>query len=142
VQDALARWRYDAIHSAPGMLFAGVRAKNGRWLSLIGGRRHMQVTEIDCQMNLAGLPRYSLSTVMRSYLLEHEVALGTRRLAFTGGTPHSMRHSLVPVEAVDVIALRRSASARMLRTFARWIFPEQNFLGQALQDGHLRLARE
>jgi hypothetical protein len=118
-------------------MFAGVRARNGRWLSLIGGRRHMQVTEIDWQMNLAGLPRYSLSTVMRSFVLEHEVGLGTTRLAFTGGTPHPMRHSFVCVDAVDVIALRRSASGWLLRRLAWWLFPEKNFLGQALRDRQL-----
>jgi hypothetical protein len=142
VPNAVASWRYDAVHSAPGMLFAGVRTKNGRWLSLIGGRRHMRLTEIDWQVNLAGLPRYSLSTVMRSYLLEHEIALGTRQLAFTGGTPHSMRHSFVSVDALDVIALRRSVSARILRRFAPWIFPEKNFLGQALQDQRLPWVHE
>jgi hypothetical protein len=137
VSDDLAAWRYDAIQRTPGTMFAGVRARNGRWLSLIGGRRHMQVTEIDWQMNLAGLPRYSLSTVMRSFVLEHEVGLGTTRLAFTGGTPHPMRHSFVCVDAVDVIALRRSASGWLLRRLAWWLFPEKNFLGQALRDRQL-----
>lgn len=137
VSDDLAAWRYRAIQSTPGTLFAGVRASNGRWLSLIGGRRHMNVTEIDWQMNLAGLPRYSLSTVMRSYVLEHEVELGTTRLAFTGGTPHPMRHSFVCVDAVDVIALRRSTSGWLLRRLARWLFPEENFLSQALRDDQL-----
>jgi hypothetical protein len=137
VPDALAAWRYDAIQRTPGTMFAGVRAGNGRWLSLIGGRRHMQVTEIDWQMNLAGLPCYSLSTVMRSYVLEHEVELGTKRLAFTGGTPHSMRHSFVCADVADVIALRRSKKAWMLRRLARWVFPEKNFLGQALRDEQL-----
>lgn len=137
VSEALTRWRYESIQGRPGMLFAGVKEPGGRWLSLIGGRRHSGVTEIDWQVNLAGLPRYSLSTVMRSYLLEHEVALGTTKLAFTGGTPHSMRHSFVSVDAADVIALRRSAIAWLLRRFAHKIFPHNNFLGLALRDEEL-----
>jgi hypothetical protein len=137
VTDELAAWRYDSIQRMPGTFFAGIRTSNGRWLSLIGGRRHMQVTEIDWQVNLAGLQRYSLSTVMRSYLLEHEIDLGTKQLAFTGGTPHSMRHSFESVEAVDLIALRLSKRAWMLRRLARWVFPEKNFLGQALRDKEL-----
>jgi hypothetical protein len=141
VSDKLARWRYESIQRTHGTLFAGVSAPSGRWLSLIGGRRHNGSTEIDWQINLAGLPRYSLSTVMRSYLVEHEIELGTTKLAFTGGTPHSMRHSFVSVDAVDVIALRRSSRAWMLRRFARWIFPETNFLGLALRDPQLPWAR-
>jgi hypothetical protein len=101
----------------------------------------MRVTEIDWQMNLAGLPRYSLSTVMRSYILQHEVELSTEKLTLTGGTPHSMRHSLECVDAMDIVALRRSPIAWMLRRMARWVFPEQNFLGHALRDQHLRWSR-
>jgi hypothetical protein len=141
VPDGLARWRYESIQRTPGTLFAGVRTPSRRWLSLIGGRRHNRSTEIDWQINLAGLPRYSLSTVMRSYLLEHEIDLGTTKLVFTGGTPHSIRHSFVSVDAVDVIALRHSSRARMLQRFARWIFPETNFLGHALRDEQLPWAR-
>ena len=136
--EAIAAWRYDAIQRTPNSLFAGVRARDGRWLSLIGGRRHSPVTEIDWQMNLAGLPRYSLSTVMRSYILEHEIELGIREIVFIGGTPHSMRHSFVCRDAVDVIVQRRSVNAWLLRLLSRWIFPEKNFLGQALRDKDMR----
>lgn len=141
VPDSLAAWRYDSTHRTPGTLFAGVKAQNGRWLSLIGGRRHMQVTEIDWQVNLAGLPRYSLSTVMRSYILQHEVELGTEKLVFVGGTPHSMQHSFDSVDAVDVVALRRSPVGWILRRMSRWILPVQNFLGHALRDEQLRWIR-
>jgi hypothetical protein len=141
VSEALARWRYGAVQKTPGTLFGGVRTPGGRWLSLIGGRRRNGLTEIDWQINLAGLPRYSLSTVMRSYLLEHEIEVGTRKLAFTGGTPHSMRHSFVCVDAVDMIALRRSRRAWLLQTIAHWVLPENNFLGQALRDPQLPWAQ-
>jgi hypothetical protein len=86
---------------------------------------------------MAGLPRYSLSTVMRSYTLEYEIGLGTEWLAFTGGTPHSMRHSFLHVDAADVIAVRRSTAGLALRRFASWIFPEKNFLRSALEDEQL-----
>jgi hypothetical protein len=141
VTEELASWRYDAIQRTAGSLFCGVRSREGRWLSLIGGRRYMRVTEIDWQMNVAGLPRHSLSTVMRAYMLDYEVNLGTRRLAFTGGTPHPMRHSFVCVDAVDVIALRHSPDGWLLRMLARWLFPPGNFLSQALRDKQLRWGR-
>jgi hypothetical protein len=134
VPAALANWRYDAFSGSPGMLFAGVRASDGRWLSLIGGRRHRQITEIDWQINLDGLPRLSLSTVMRAYLLEHEVGLGTETLMFSGGTPHSMRHSFACVDVVDAMVLRQSAGARLLRALAPAVLPRRNFIAQALRD--------
>jgi hypothetical protein len=85
-------------------------------------------------MNLAGLPRCSLSTVMRSYVLEHEIELGNRQLAFTGGTPHSIRHSFACMDVTDVIAVRGSTAGWLLRRLARWTIPENNFLGQTLRD--------
>jgi hypothetical protein len=134
VPEAEAAWRYACLQGLPGRMFTGVQAADGRWLSLIAGCRHDGVTEIDWQMNQADLPRYSLSTVMRSYLLEHELALGTKRLIFKGGTPHSMRHSLLGSRTVDLIVVRRSVRAWLLWKLSRWIFPKSNFLSNVLQD--------
>jgi hypothetical protein len=136
--ESLTEWRY-GFHGRTtpedGTMFAGIRAADGRWLSLIGGRRHGSTTEIDWQMNLAGLPRYSLSTVMRAYLLDHEIALGTRRLMFPGGTPHPMRNALGSSRITDIVAVRRrSARAWLLGRLSRWIFPETNLLHTALRD--------
>jgi hypothetical protein len=135
--DDVAAWRYQSMAQLPDPIFHGLRSADGRWLSLVGGRRQADAVDIDWQMNLAGLPRYSLSTVMRAFLLEYEIAQGTRKLLFEGGTPHSMRHSFACTDAVDVIVERRCAKAWLLRRFARWIFPEKNFLGQALRDKDL-----
>ncbi|HEV2620247.1 MAG TPA: hypothetical protein VGU23_09970, partial [Acidobacteriaceae bacterium] len=135
--EAWARWRYDSAQNGDGAMFAGMRARDGRWLSLIGGRRYGETLYIDWQMNLAGLARYSLSTVMRSYALEHETELGMKRMVFTGGTPHPMRHSFTCVNAMDLVAVRRSLPGRMLRWMARGGQPE-NFLLQALRDEDLR----
>src|ERR1035438_4053551 len=96
-------------------VFCGVRAADGRWLSLVGGRRRPGAVALDWQMNLAGLQRYSLCTAMRAFLLEYEIAQGTRRVFFEGGTPHSMRHSFACTDVVDIIVQRRSASAWLLR---------------------------
>jgi hypothetical protein len=135
--EADAAWRYDCLGKLPGSMFAGVKARDGRWLSMVGGRRHEGVTEIEWQMNRAGLPRYSLSTVMRSYLLEQEVALGTTRIMFQGGTTHSMRHALIGSNVVDILVVRRSPLAWLVRQFARRLFPESNFLGKVLRDNDL-----
>jgi hypothetical protein len=135
--DADAGWRYDCLGGVTGRMFAGVRAADGQWLSLVGGRRHDGTTEIQWQMNRGGLPRYSLSTVMRAYLLEHEVARGTEKLTFQGGTPHSMRNSLMRSEVLDVLVVRRSLPAWLLLRLARWVFPQSNLLAKVLRDERL-----
>jgi hypothetical protein len=136
-EEATVEWRYDLLERTGRheTMFAGVRAADGRWLSLIGGRRDGLTTEIDWQINLAGLARYSLSTVMRAFLLEDEIARGTQRLWFEGGTPHPMRHSFAVGEATDLLWIRAgSVRAWALQRFARWIFPEKNFLRAALRE--------
>jgi hypothetical protein len=132
-----AAWRYQCIGDLPGSMFAGVRAADGRWLSLIGGRRYEGITGIAWQMNRAGFPRYSLSTVMRSCLIEHEVALGTAIMSFEGGTTHSMRHALIGSDVRDILVVRRSPLARLVRQFATHLFPESNFLRKVLRDKDL-----
>jgi hypothetical protein len=135
---AIAAWHYEATRCLVNPVFCGVRTADGRWLSLIGGRRRPGAVDIDWQMNLAGLPRYSLSTATRAFLLEDEIARGTAKLFFEGGTPHPMRHSFASTGVVDVIMQRRSASVWLLRALSRWIFPRRNFLAQTLRDKSLR----
>jgi hypothetical protein len=134
IPDAEALWRYECLMATPNRVFAGVRASDGRWLSVVAGRRNGGVTEIEWQMNREDLARHSLSTVMRSYLLEHEVEFGTRKMVFLGGTPHAMQHSLALSEAGDVLMVRRSVRARLLCCLCRWVFPQPNFLRGMLLD--------
>jgi hypothetical protein len=133
-----ACWRYELFRRAETddrVLLCGLRGRDGQWLSLIGGRRNGTTTEIDRQLNRAGLPRFSLCTAMRAFLLEHEIARGTKRLVFEGGTPHPMRFAFTNGQTVDLLAVRRhSARAWLLRRFAARIFPEKNFLRGALKD--------
>jgi hypothetical protein len=73
--------------------------------------------------------------VMRAFLIEHEIARGTRKLIYRGGTPHSMRFAFTAAELTDLLAVRRwSGRAWALKKFSRLIFPEKNFLGAALRE--------
>lgn len=132
VPDDVASWRYNSARSVAGGLFAGLRAANGEWLSVLGCRHFHPVTAIDWQMNRNDLSAYSLSTVMRSYLLEYEVTRGTTLLLFEGGTPHSMRSCFLTDRVVDLIAMRSSVPALLLRRYVRSILPEKNSLVEAL----------
>jgi hypothetical protein len=138
VADELATWRFDRLARMPEMNCAGIRSRDGRWLSLVGCLRCQGTTEIVWQMNRAGMPRYSLSTAMRFYLLQHEIAIGVRKLEFEGGTPHSMRHSFVFAPVLDKIVLRKSLRGWLLRRFASRLLPENNVIREALQDGELQ----
>ncbi len=74
VPDNVSVWRYETAAKISGGFMVGVISGNGEWLSLLGGRRHHGVTEIGWQMNRESLEEYSLSNVMRSYLIEHEIS--------------------------------------------------------------------
>ena len=134
VEDRVMARRYEDLSRFPESFCVGLRAEDGRWLSLMAGRRHHGNTEVDWQLNRAGMERFSLGTAVRSYFLENEVALRTKRLYFEGGTPHTMRHSLVTEEAVDIIALRPSWDVRLMSAFARSRFAKKNFLMLTLAD--------
>lgn len=143
--EEVANWRFDLIEqrlNSPNVLFCGLQAADGSWVSLAGGRRNDRTTEIDWQVNLTGFPRYSLCTVMRSYIIENEIARGAERLVFEGGTSHPMRFGFTEEETTDLLAVRRlSVRAWILKTLSRWIFPQKNFLGAALRHFHTEVPR-
>jgi hypothetical protein len=126
--------RYKSTKSTEGFFCVGLSRTDGQWISLLGGRRHHGVTEVDWQMNRGGLAKYSVGTVIRSYLIEHEIAIGMEKLFFEGGTPHSMRHSFLSEEAMDIVVMNRSLPVFLLRRFAKWLRPEKNFLLQTLMS--------
>ena len=133
IRDRDMQRRYDDLAKIPDSFCVGMRSGDGRWLSLIGGRRHHGWTEVDWQVNRAGFDRLSLGTAMRCYFLEHEVSLRTKRLYFEGGTPHTMRHSLRTEKAVDIIALRPSKLLKIFGALTRTL-GRQNFLLQTVTN--------
>jgi hypothetical protein len=138
VSDELAAWRYDAMKLFPDCLFLGLRDKNGQWLSIIGGRHHQNGTYVEWQMNRADMTAFSLGTLMRSHLLEHEVKRGSKRLYLVGGTSHSMKFAFGTEHFVDLVTLRRALPAFLLRRFARPLMLEKTFLVQTIADPKLK----
>ena len=138
VPDALAKWRYRSLGTLINPFLRGIRDGNGRWLSLVGGRRQCGFAEIDWQMNRADLPQYSLSTVLRSYLLEHEVREGSSRLYIEGGTPHPIGRSFVSGHVNELTLKRSSPYVELMEKFSRRPFLAKNHLAQTLQDPDLR----
>jgi hypothetical protein len=118
----VAGWRYDSLKELKEPVFMGIKDGDGRWLSMLGGRRHGDRSEILWQMNRSGLATSSLGTVMRSYYIEHEIAHGSRRMYIEGGTPHPIKYSFVPEELTDLVVMRRTLAAKAIQMVARrWI---------------------
>jgi hypothetical protein len=133
----VASWRYHSLKDLERPLFMGIKDSAGRWLSLLGGRRHHDGTEILWQMNRSGLSAYSLSIVMRSYFMEHEIAHGMRKLYMEGGTAHPMRFSFVNDKVTDLVVVRRSRLGLVVPTLAHLFIKPDNELALMLLDKSL-----
>jgi hypothetical protein len=133
----VASWRYDSLKNIGTPLFMGIKDGQGRWLSLLGGRRTRAGTEILWQMNRAGKSPYSLSIVMRSYFMEHEIAHGMTKLYMEGGTGHPMRFSFVNDKVTDLVVVRRSALGLLLPKLARYLIKPDNELALMLFEKSL-----
>jgi hypothetical protein len=126
--------RYDACFDTPDFFISGLRDQKGEWLSIVGGYRNHEFINIYWQMNLHAVPAYSISTVMRSFLIEHAVSCGARRLYMEGGTSHSMQFSFVPEIVNDILVLRKSPIGTLLARSAKYLLQEDNFLSQLLDN--------
>jgi hypothetical protein len=115
----------------------GIRDRNGRWLSLLGARRFNGSAEILWQMNREGLHHNSLSLVMRSYFLEHEIARGATRFYVEGGIYHPIRHSFQTATITDLAVIRPGPVARLARRFGRSLISDSNELAEMLFDPEL-----
>ena len=133
VTNSVLKRRFETL-KFPGFFCVGLQQADGNWLSLVGGRRNHRVTEIDWQINRQELAKYSIGTVIRSHLIEVEIARGTEKLLFEGGTPHTMRHSFLSEEAMDIVVMKRSLFVFLLRKYAMWPRLKKNFLLQTLID--------
>lgn len=127
------RWRLRAHALLQDPFLMGIKDGAGRWLSVVGGRRYNGTTEILWQMNRNDLPLSSLSTVMRSYYMEHEIERGMKYLAVEGGTPHAMVNSFVQRDIYDIVLLRKPLLSPVRAIMAHRV-PADNLLLEILKD--------
>ncbi len=141
VTDEVSDIRYNALSNSPNSFLSGIRDKDGNWLSIAGGQKNHGAIEVYWQMNLASRPAYSLSTVLRSFLIEYEISCGTKKFLIEGGTPHPMRFSFAREIVSDVIVRRTSVYANLVTLAAKYIFPylfPKNFVAQLLSCRELQ----
>ena len=120
--------QYQSACQLPGGFLLGLRTRQGKWLSLIGGWRQKDVTVLHWQMNATGYEKFSVGTAMRSYFLQHEVERGTKKLIYYGGTPHSMRNSFEREEVTDLLVRRRSLRSAALLGAVRLLASLRSFV--------------
>jgi hypothetical protein len=123
------RLQYESACSLPGGFMLGLRNRDGKWLSLIGGWRQGDVTVLHWQMNAAGYEKLSIGTAMRSYFLEHEVSRGAKRLIYYGGTPHSMGNSFEREDVTDLLVRRSSLGSAALHGALRLLASMRSHVG-------------
>jgi hypothetical protein len=132
VSQSIAAWRLHALRGLDDPILMGIHDREGRWLSILGGRRIGNSSEIFWQLNRDGLQHLSLSLVLRSYFLEHEIQRGANRFYIEGGTSHPIRFSFRQTQLTDLAVLRHSLRARLAHQLARWRVNRENELAAML----------
>ena len=132
VQDEVAAWRLSSLKNFDDPILMALRDRDGCLLSVIGGRRMNGESEIFWQMNRADLRSHSLSLVMRTYFLEHEVTRAATRVYFDGGSAQSISNSFTRGSVTDLAVIRRTPVAFLARKLARRVIPYDNELGRLL----------
>ncbi len=136
IDTSTLQWRMRVLYALQAPFLVGLKDREGQWLSVLAGRRFGDTAEILWQMNRAGFPSHSLGTVMRSYCMEHELEHGAKRLQVEGGTFHSMHHSFVKEDILDLVVVR-SAARRILRGLVNRFIPADNSLAELLKSKDL-----
>jgi hypothetical protein len=113
--------RFCAARDLNGGFLVALRRRQGELLSIVGGWRQGTTTVMHHQMNASGYERYSLSTAMRSFLLESEIERGTKSLIFYHGTNHSMSHAFETEFTRDFVVRRKSVRAGVMARMAKFL---------------------
>ncbi len=117
--------RHSLLREIPDFFCMGMHLPDGRWLSLLSGWRRNRVTYVDLQMNDKHFKRESLSAVMRTLMLEHEIACEQELIHFVGGTSLLLRRYCQPSEShTDAFLLRPCLRATLFHMMVPWMKPE------------------
>jgi len=109
-------WRLEAaLQKTPGHFAMGLQAASGDWLSYVTGWRGADATYIEWQINSDHHENASLSTVMRSYLLEHEVERQSPAVVFVGETASFWSRVCEPSVCGDLFATRKGIVGDLAR---------------------------
>jgi GNAT acetyltransferase-like protein len=108
--------------------FAVALRANGEWISYLAGIRRGKRTYVFLQVNHNGFARYSLSTVLRSHLLEDEIRLGQGEINFVNGVC-PLFQNCCETDVCVTFVVRRGLVARVM---CDWIAPRHSAPDHAL----------
>jgi hypothetical protein len=77
----LLQQRFEVV---PGAFFSGLRGGDGTWIGIVGGWRRGASLFVILQLNHSGYAKASVSTVLRSYLIEAVIGSGVNHIQFLG----------------------------------------------------------
>lgn len=117
-------WRLEAaLQATPGHFAMGLQNAHGEWLSYITGWRGADGTHIEWQLNYDHHENASISTVMRSYLLEHELIRQSPAIIFVGETAPFWSRICEPSVCGDLLATREGVIGNLAQMLACRISP-------------------
>ena len=119
-----------AIQATPGAFAMGVRDGSGRWLSYIAGWRNAEATFVEWQLNHHEFEAASLSTVMRTYFLEHEALAGVPQVVFVGGSSAALGRYCAPDRCFDIVAVRQGFSGLLVKKLVTRLHPHSRLASQ------------
>ena len=131
VPNDVAAWRFHTARTMRGGVFAGLRADDGRWLSVLGAHCSEQTVCLDWQMNLTGYASLSIGNAMRAFFIQHQIQRGMRWIRFEGGTPHSISSAFVVEHSRELLFARSRWLVRFLRSVFKRV-PARGLLAKAL----------
>lgn len=128
-----------AIRATPGSFAMGVRDPAAGWLSYVSGWRQPGATFVEWQLNHREHEAVSLSTVMRTCILEHEAARGVPEIVFVGGTSPALGRYCAPAHCLDLLVARHGMSGFIVKQLLTRLRP-QSQLGMILRGTLQQLA--
>ncbi len=106
--------REATMQAISGSFALGIRAADGSWASYLTGWRRGQRSFVYVQMNRVTEKNSSFGTAIRAFLMEEEIARGTREIIFVGGTSRVFMACCDEALCVDLIARRRGRRTKVL----------------------------
>jgi hypothetical protein len=97
-----------ALAGADHVFFCGLANATGAWLSLMGGWAYGRKIFLYFQLNHRDHPRASVSTVLRSHLIEYAIQHNFEEIVVIGGCAGMLRRYCVSSE-VEQVFVRRSS---------------------------------
>ena len=119
-----ARKREAFMQTVDGGFAMGLQDATGEWISYLTGWRTPHGTHVDWQMNSREHASASVSTVLRAYLIEHEVMRGSPAIVFVGLTTPFWSRACEPAFCADLIATGNGLTRWLVRAVATWLSPE------------------